>query len=48
MTNLLTTKLDTENLPDSKGYFGDFGGSFLPEALQGVMDEVAKKYEEIS
>ncbi len=48
MTNLLTTKLDTENLPDNKGYFGDFGGSFLPEALQGVMDEVAKKYEEIS
>lgn len=48
MTNLLNKEIDTVNLPDSKGYFGEYGGSFVPEALQKVMDEVAAKYEEIS
>ena len=35
-------------MPDKKGYFGEYGGSFVPEALQRVMDEVAAAYEEIS
>ncbi len=48
MTNLLNKDIDTVNLPDNKGYFGEYGGSFVPEALQKVMDEVAAKYEEIS
>lgn len=48
MTNLLNKDIDTVNLPDNKGYFGEYGGSFIPEALQKVMDEVAAKYEEIS
>ena len=48
MTNLLNKEIDTVNLPDNKGYFGEYGGSFVPEALQKVMDEVAAKYEEIS
>lgn len=48
MANLLNKEIDTVNLPDSKGYFGEYGGSFVPEALQKVMDEVAAKYEEIS
>lgn len=48
MTNLLNKEIDTVNLPDDKGYFGEYGGSFVPEALQKVMDEVAAKYEEIS
>ena len=48
MTNLLNKEIDTVNLPDNKGYFGEYGGSFVPEALQKVMNEVAAKYEEIS
>ena len=48
MTNLLNKEIDTVNLPDDKGYFGEYGGSFVPEALQKVIDEVAAKYEEIS
>ena len=48
MTNLINREIDTENMPDKKGYFGEYGGSFVPEALQRVMDEVATAYEEIS
>lgn len=48
MTNLINREIDTENMPDKKGYFGEYGGSFVPEALQRVMDEVAAAYEEIS
>lgn len=48
MTNLINREIDTENMPDKKGYFGEYGGLFVPEALQRVMDEVAAAYEEIS
>ena len=48
MTNLVNQEIDTRNLPDDNGYFGEYGGSFVPEALQRVMDEVAAAYEEIS
>ena len=48
MQNLVNKGINTENLPDDKGYFGDFGGSYIPEALQRVMDEVNAAYEEIS
>ncbi len=34
--------------PDNKGFFGEYGGSFLPPDLQPVMDEITKTYEEIS
>jgi tryptophan synthase beta chain len=30
---------------DEKGYFGEFGGVFLPKELEEVMDELAKEYE---
>ena len=33
--------------PDERGYFGEYGGSFLPEELQVIMDQVTKAYEEI-
>ncbi|MFA6688687.1 MAG: tryptophan synthase subunit beta [Sphaerochaetaceae bacterium] len=47
MNNPVTNGIDTTNLPDDKGYFGEFGGAYLPEQLQKVMDDVAKSYEEI-
>ncbi len=33
-------------LPDKHGYFGEFGGSFVPDNLQEVLDDVAKAYLE--
>ncbi|HEX6355826.1 tryptophan synthase subunit beta [Actinophytocola sp.] len=32
-------------LPHADGYFGAFGGKFIPEALLAVVDEVAVEYE---
>jgi len=34
-------------LPDDKGYFGEYGGSFIPPELQTIMDEITASYEEI-
>ena len=31
--------------PDGNGYFGAFGGKFIPEALVAAVDEVASEYE---
>ncbi|MFI6867039.1 tryptophan synthase subunit beta [Nocardia sp. NPDC050406] len=32
-------------IPSAEGYFGAFGGKFIPEALVAVVDEVAVAYE---
>lgn len=34
-------------LPDDKGYFGEYGGQFVPETLMSVMDELATAYKEV-
>jgi tryptophan synthase beta chain len=34
-------------LPDEKGYFGQFGGRFVPETLIPALDQLNKAYEEI-
>ena len=34
----------TTHDPDDRGYFGSFGGRWLPEALVGALDEVADSY----
>ncbi|CAA0082288.1 Tryptophan synthase beta chain [BD1-7 clade bacterium] len=34
-------------LPNKEGYFGDYGGSFIPPELQAVMDEITQTYLEI-
>ena len=33
-------------LPDEKGYFGDYGGRFVPETLVPALDELTRAYEE--
>ncbi|MFZ5391285.1 MAG: tryptophan synthase subunit beta [Patescibacteria group bacterium] len=33
-----------KNLPDSKGYFGKYGGQIIPPELKKVMDEVLDEY----
>ncbi|NKQ56583.1 tryptophan synthase subunit beta [Amycolatopsis sp. K13G38] len=34
-----------EHDPDERGYYGPYGGRFMPEALIGVVDEVATEYD---
>jgi tryptophan synthase beta chain len=33
-------------LPDQRGYFGDYGGKFVPETLMPVLDELTKGYQQ--
>ena len=33
------------HIPGADGYFGAFGGKFIPEALVAAVDEVAIEYE---
>ena len=33
-------------LPDDRGYFGDYGGRFVPETLVPALDELAAAYKE--
>jgi len=33
-------------LPDNRGYFGDYGGRFVPETLVHALDELAAAYKE--
>jgi tryptophan synthase beta chain len=32
--------------PDTRGYFGEFGGSFVPETLMGALEELRRAYDE--
>ena len=36
-----------QNQPDEKGYFGKFGGSFIPPMLEKPFEDITKAYEEI-
>lgn len=38
--------MSTMMLPDQKGYYGEFGGSFVPAEVQKVLDEIAQCYLE--
>ena len=33
-----------KNYPDEKGYFGKYGGSYIPKELQAAMDEITAAY----
>ncbi|MFA6424498.1 MAG: tryptophan synthase subunit beta [Candidatus Magasanikbacteria bacterium] len=35
-----------KNLPDNKGYFGEYGGQLVPPELKPALDEVARAYAE--
>lgn len=39
--------LDKMPLPDREGRFGEYGGSYVPEQLQAVLDEITQSYEAI-
>ena len=36
-----------ETMPDEKGFFGKFGGSFIPPILEKPFAEITKAYEEL-
>ncbi|MFC1570319.1 tryptophan synthase subunit beta [Candidatus Omnitrophota bacterium] len=38
---------ETQKLPDDKGYFGGFGGEYVPETLMPALKELADKYKKI-
>lgn len=33
--------------PDEKGFFGNYGGAYLPPSLVGVMQEITDSYMQI-
>jgi tryptophan synthase beta chain len=37
-----------KQFPDKNGYFGEYGGSFVPDVLQQEMDKITKAYYTIS
>ncbi|MBQ0832917.1 tryptophan synthase subunit beta [Marinobacter sp.] len=43
----MSTPSPYDNLPDAQGYFGEFGGQFVPPELKQVMDEISAAYQEI-
>ena len=38
---------DLNNVPDSNGFFGEYGGQVVPEDLKKIMDDIADAYEKI-
>lgn len=43
-----TQTKSTYNLPDDRGYFGDFGGRFVPEILIPAVKDLEKAYRDAS
>ncbi|MEO9853206.1 MAG: tryptophan synthase subunit beta [Reichenbachiella sp.] len=39
--------METRLKPDRRGYFGNFGGAFVPEMMQANVTELRENYEEI-
>jgi tryptophan synthase beta subunit len=42
-----TQDLKKMAMPDQAGRFGEYGGSYVPEQLQAVLDEITQSYEAI-
>ena len=39
-------RTDISELPDARGYFGEFGGRFVPETIMPALDELESAYAE--
>jgi tryptophan synthase beta chain len=46
MNNSNQAKNDYSSLPNSQGFFGEYGGQFVPPQLKDALDEVAVAYAE--
>ncbi len=38
--------MNKQDSPDARGYFGDYGGRFVPETLMAALDELEHAYQE--
>jgi len=36
-----------KNSPNVEGFFGEYGGAFLPPPLVPIMEEITQRYEEL-
>ncbi|MCH3917292.1 MAG: tryptophan synthase subunit beta [Spirochaetia bacterium] len=45
MTNYITKDLDMTGLPGKDGFFGEYGGAFIPPELAKIMKNVADQYQ---
>jgi tryptophan synthase beta chain len=36
-----------QNIPDTRGYFGEYGGTFVPPQLESILQEITEAYEKI-
>lgn len=43
----MNTTISQYNQPDSNGFFGEYGGSFVPPQLVKVLEELAQVYEKL-
>jgi tryptophan synthase beta chain len=39
-------QINTTNVPDARGYYGEFGGRFVPETLMPALDALVAAYQE--
>jgi len=46
--NQMSTDTKSIAMPDEKGYFGEYGGSFIPPVLEDILAEISTAYEEIA
>lgn len=46
--NLINNNLNTENMPDNNGYFGSYGGSYIPQNLEAALNEIKEAYQKVS
>ncbi len=44
----MTKDLNHIEMPNKEGFFGDYGGSFIPPELEKVLAEIASAYEKIT
>jgi len=43
----MSNKLDASLMPDENGFFGEYGGRFVPPMLEPIMQEIGDAYEKI-
>jgi tryptophan synthase beta chain len=43
---MMLIETNTTNVPDARGYYGDFGGRYVPETLIPALDELITAYNE--
>ena len=45
--NLNKAQLNESVMPDKDGFFGEYGGCFVPPMLEPIMKEITEAYQKI-